>query len=286
VPVRRSRPQRPKSIKEAFGPASQAEMYLHRALQEFHHSANPPDLWGPVDALHRNSIFETPQAIMNARNRRLHFLRSSVLFVALAAEAFANELLDELLSRADFEALDKLLTPDKLLIGTRLAAAGESPLKRGAQPLQDVALLFRTRNRLVHARPQGGIAAWDRDVEESDEQAIGPKAALTAILRVAETVALCTKLQKHPSLHGGLAKMILYHRGLLERHQDLAGPKILDVPSQDAAGVPSLRDQMMEAVAAAARERAASSGTGEDASASEAVARGDPEGLLRDADAL
>lgn len=280
--VRRSRPQRQKSIKEAFGPASQAEMYLHRALQEFHHSANPPDLWGAVDALHRSSIFEAPQAIMDARNRRLHFLRSSVLFASLAAEAFTNELLDELLSRADFEAVDKLPTPEKLLIGTRLAGAGESPLERGAQPLQDVALLFKTRNRLVHARPQGGIAAWDRDVEESDEQAIGPKAALTAILRVAETVAMCTKLQKHPNLHGGLAKMILYHRGLLERHQDLAGPKILDVPSQDAPGVPPLRDQMMEVVAAGAKRRAATSGTGEDASANDTVGGGDPEDLLRD----
>jgi hypothetical protein len=87
-------------------------MYLLRALQEFHHSANPPDLWAPVDALHRGSILEGPQEIMNAYNRRLHFLRSAVLFAALSAEAFANELLDELLSSADFDALDKLPTPD------------------------------------------------------------------------------------------------------------------------------------------------------------------------------
>jgi hypothetical protein len=245
-----SRAEQPKSLKEAFGPASQAEMYLLRALEEFHHSANPPDLWVPVDALHRGSILEAPQAIMNAYNRRLHFLRSAVLFAALTAEAFTNELLDELLSPADFNALDKLPTPDKLLIGTQLACAGKSPLERGAQPLQDLTLLFKTRNRLVHARPQGGIAAWDRDVEEADELAIGPKAALTAILRVAETVNMCTELRAHPILHGGLAKMILHHRGLLERHQDLAGPKILDLPARDAAGVPLLRDQMMEVVAA------------------------------------
>ncbi len=229
-------------------------MYLLRALQEFHHSANPPDLWVPVDALHRGSILEGPQEAMNAYNRRLHFLRSTVLFAALSAEAFANELLDELLSPADFEALDKLPTPDKLLVGTQLAAAGKSPLERGAQPLQDLTLLCKTRNRLVHARPQGGIAAWDRDVEEADETAIGPKAALTAILRVSETVNVCTELRAHPILHGGLAKTILRHRGILERHQALAGPKILDLPARDAAGVPPLYDQMMEVVAAARQQ--------------------------------
>jgi hypothetical protein len=230
-------------------------MYLHRALQEFHHSANPPDLWVPVDALHRGSILEAPQAVMNAYNRRLHFLRSTVLFAALAAEAFTNELLDELFSPADFNALDKLPTPDKLLIGTQLARAGESRLERGAQPLQDLTLLFKTRNRLVHARPQGGIAAWDRDVEEADELAVGPKAALTAILRVAETMTMCNELRAHPILHDGLAKMILRHRGLLERHQDLAGPKILDLPARDALGVLPLRDQMMEVVAAGREQR-------------------------------
>jgi len=191
---------------------------------------------------------------MNAYNRRLHFLRSTVLFAALSAEAFANELLDELLSSADFEALDKLPTPDKLLVGTQLAAAGKSPLERGAQPLQDLTLLCKTRNRLVHARPQGGIAAWDRDVEEADETAIGPKAALTAILSVSETVNVCTELRAHPILHGGLAKTILRHRGILERHQALAGPKILDLPARDAAGVPPLYDQMMEVVAPARQQ--------------------------------
>jgi hypothetical protein len=44
-------------LKETFGPASQAEMYLARALEEFHHASNAPDLWVPADALHRGSIW-------------------------------------------------------------------------------------------------------------------------------------------------------------------------------------------------------------------------------------
>jgi len=42
------------------------------------------------------------QEVLNAKNRRLHFLRSAVLFAALAAEAFANELLADLLPRRDW----------------------------------------------------------------------------------------------------------------------------------------------------------------------------------------
>ena len=186
---------------------------------------------------------------MNARNARLRFLRGAVLFAGVAAEAFANELIDELLPRADVESLDKLPTPEKLLIGTRLAA-GASPLSRGAPPLQGVAQLMKTRNALLHPKPQGGIAAWDRDLEASDEAAIGPKAAFAAIVTVAQAVVLCTELRKHPNLHGGIARMILHHRALIENHQGLAGPMIRDLPPRDAAAVPTLHDQMMEVVAA------------------------------------
>jgi len=102
-----------------------------------------------------------------------------VLFAALAIEAFANELLAELLEARDLEAVDRLEVPDKLLIGARLAT-GQSPLSRGAQPLQDVAALVKKRNRLVHPKPHNGIAAWIQDVEAEDEEAIGPRAAATA----------------------------------------------------------------------------------------------------------
>jgi hypothetical protein len=220
-------------------------MYLARALEEFHRSANAPDLWVPVDAFHRDSLLEGPQASLTARNRRLHFLRSTVLFAALAAEAFANELLDEVLSSADARALDRLPTPEKLLLGTRVAA-GTSPLVRGTEPMQGLVELFRTRNRLVHPRPQGGVAAWVQDLQPGDESAVGPAAARRAILCVADAVVLCTELRKRPRLYGGIAKTIATHRGLLERHQALAGSSVLHVPDKDAAGVPALWDQMQE----------------------------------------
>lgn len=52
-------------------------------------------------------------------------------------------------------------------------------------------------------------------------------------------------------------RMILHHRAIIERHQELAGPKIGDLPPKDAPGVPPLRDQMMDVVAAGVRARQA-----------------------------
>jgi hypothetical protein len=231
-------------------------MYLTQALEEFHHSANAPDLWVPVAGLLRGSPLEGAQAVGTAKDRRLRFLRGTVLLAALAIEAFANELLAELLPPRDFDAVDRLEVPDKLLIGTRLAS-GQSPLSRGAQPLQDVGVVVKTRNRLVHAKPQNGIAAWIRDVEAADEEAVGPRAALTALLSVSETIVVCTELRQYPNLHGGVAKTILDRGQMLIRHKDLAGPKIADVPAQDADGVPPLWDQMQEAIASGAGLRGA-----------------------------
>jgi hypothetical protein len=224
--------------------ASQAEMYLHRALDEFHRACNAPDLWIPVDPFHRGSVLEESQQVLNAKNRRLQFLRSSILFSAISAEAFANELINELLGAADVDALDKLGTPEKLLLGVPLATGNQSILTRGAHPMQGVSALIKTRNRLVHPRPQGGIAAWVQDVLPKDEEVIGPKAAQDGILAVADLVVLCTPLREHPNLHGGTAKAIAANRDLLDEDRQRSGPLILDVPIKSEVGSPPLFDQI------------------------------------------
>lgn len=248
-----SKPSGPRRRRDVFGLASQAEMYLSRSLEEFHRSANAPDLWVPVDAMHRESILESAQAGLTARNRRLHFLRSTILFAALSAEAFANELLGELLMPADADAIDRLPTPEKLLLGIR-AAGLEPPLDRGSEPFQSLVLLFSTRNRLVHPRPQGGLAAWIQDVEDAEEAALGPRAALRSLMSVAEVSATCNEFRKHPRLHAGLARTIVRFRKLVEGYQALDA-SIMDVPPRDALGRPGLYDQMMEFVAKARQDR-------------------------------
>jgi hypothetical protein len=203
---------------EGVGPTTQqSEMYVRRALEEFHHSANGPDLWVEVYGLMRGSRLESAQAKLTAINRRLHFLRSTILFAAIAAEAFANELLYDLLSRADADALDRLEPAEKLLIGTRVATEG-SPLARDCEPMQGLVRLSQTRNRLVHPRPAGGYVAWAQDhVEARDDEGIGPAVACKAILVVADTIVACNPLREHPRLYGGVAKTIARNRPLVER---------------------------------------------------------------------
>ena len=73
-------------------PGSQAEMYLSRAVEEFHRASNPPDLWTEPDPFLAGSIvFSGAQALMTAQNNELQALRTSVLFAAITVEAFANE---------------------------------------------------------------------------------------------------------------------------------------------------------------------------------------------------
>lgn len=115
--------------------------------------------------------------------------------------------------------------------------------------MQGLVLLFKTGNRLAHPRPRGGIAAWASDVEDSDEIAIGPKAALSAVLTVDEVISRCTELRRHPNLHRDTAKMIRYHRQVLERHNELCGPKVLDIPKTSVSSQPPLMDQTMQIVA-------------------------------------
>jgi hypothetical protein len=223
-------------------------MYLRRALEEFHHSANGPELWVEVHGPIRGSpLLEGAQAKLTAVNRRLHFLRSAILFAAIAAEAFANELLDDLLSRADAEALDKLEPAEKLLMGTRLAS-GVSPLDRGSEPMQGLVKLAQTRNRLVHPRPAGGYAAWAQDLEPRDDEGIGPAAACKAILTVADAIVACNPLREHARIYGAVARTIARHRSLVEGHQARAGYKIMDLPAEDDEGVPDLFGQTQESV--------------------------------------
>lgn len=53
------------------------------------------------------------------------------------------------LSAAETAAVDRLSTPDKLLLAPRLAGKPDA-LQRSAAPHQDIVELFKTRNVLVH----------------------------------------------------------------------------------------------------------------------------------------
>ena len=227
---------------------SQSQMYLARALEEIHRAGNTPDLWDmPVEDFHAGTVFEGAQRNLTAMNNRLQFLRSSVLFSALSAEAFANEYIADALSPATADSIDKLSTPDKLMVGVHLATGDPELLTRGAPPMQDIIALFKTRNRLVHPRDRGGLAAWAHHLTDEEEKAIGPRAAERGLLAIVDLTVLCTEHLKHPNLHGGHAKRIANQRQVLIRYREQVGDKITDLPAPDAEANPPLFTQMQNA---------------------------------------
>jgi hypothetical protein len=245
-------PRRPRTeIK--LPPGSLAEMYLSRAVEEFHRTGDPPDLWTEPDPFLADSIvFSGERALMTAQNNRLQALRTSVLFAAITVEAFANEFATEALGAKTAEMVDNLSPADKVETALRLATGDDTILDRGRDPMQMVVQLIKIRNRLVHPKPSKGPAAWTQAVEESDEKAIGPQAAERAILQVANLIVLCAPHLPYPNLRGGLAKMIVQNEDLLTTHREAVGPGIRDLPGKDAPGTSSIYNQMLGRIKPAA----------------------------------
>jgi hypothetical protein len=91
----------------------------------------------------------------DARRKQLNEFRSSVLFSALAAEAYVNEFLARFLTGRDLDAVDRMSTVDKYVVGTHLAT-GETLFSRDTQPAQTIGELFKLRHKLVHPKPGYG----------------------------------------------------------------------------------------------------------------------------------
>ena len=214
-------------------------MYLARSVEEFHHAGSPRHLWVEVPDYYGDSLLEPVQRRYTACNRRLHFLRSAMLFCAVAVEAFANELLDELVSRSEAEALDRLTPPDKILVGLRMSGQ-DLALERGGWPMNELLALNKLRSKLVHPKPQGGLAAWVRDLDEAAEVALGPAAVKRAILAACDAMVACNSIRKHPILHEGLAKQLSKQRAVFDAHLAGMGREIVDVPSENAPEPPDL----------------------------------------------
>jgi hypothetical protein len=90
---------------------------------------------------------------LRAEGRQINFARTSILFSALAAEAYINAALADKLDDSDFEGIDRLRTVDKYIFGSSIAF-GRSLFERSREPAQSIGELFKLRNRLVHAKPR------------------------------------------------------------------------------------------------------------------------------------
>ena len=89
---------------------------------------------------------------LRAQDTQLELARNSILFSALAGEAYINGFLAEKLTAApDYDAMEKLRTLDKYILGPELVT-GRRLFDRGAEPGQSLGALFRLRHDLVHPK--------------------------------------------------------------------------------------------------------------------------------------
>src|ERR1044072_3764201 len=115
-------------------------------------------------------------AKMSAFSKRIELARTSILFSALSAEAYANQFLVEQVKAREAKALDRLPFPDKLVLGPQVAR-GKTLFDRGAEPMQSIDALYRLRSMLVHPRPRkleikkGALFRRPGDVEYNPNEA-------------------------------------------------------------------------------------------------------------------
>jgi hypothetical protein len=123
-----------------------------------------------------------------AQARQLDFARTSILFSALSAEAYINGFLWRQLSTADFEAVERLPTDEKYVLGPELALQ-ERLFDRGAEPAQSIDALFKLRHDLVHPKGKQIEVGRDGDLMDPRFEDFNPQAAARFIIRVAEAAA-------------------------------------------------------------------------------------------------
>jgi hypothetical protein len=145
-----------------------------------------------------------------AHLRRTAFVRTTMLFSALAAEAYANEFVREHFpNRQELMAVDRWKTVDKFVLAPRLAL-GEAVLERGHEPIQTVARLFKRRDALVHPKPEDDDPSMALDADP----VYSPLEAARMIVAVAD------------------AAQRLVHAGRLGDGTDVMAHSILSVRSQ------------------------------------------------------
>ena len=181
--------------------------------------------------MHRGGIFEHIQRRVDAGNRRLARLKASVIFSALAAEAYANEFLTATCAAADAAAVDRLPTSEKVLLAPRLSGS-TSVLERGKEPHQTISRLFKVRNLLVHPTAQGYSALVLDDLTDRDEADLGPAAAGEYLVAVARMIVMLDGLRDDFRLNGE-AVLLSEEAEAVRRFVDAMGSRISEIPSED-----------------------------------------------------
>jgi hypothetical protein len=94
-----------------------AGAYLTKAREALQNCGNVSALYGKARVTPGMDRRERAAMHFGAQTNQLDFARTSILFSALAGEAYINGFLGAELEGGDFEALEKLSTLDKFILG-------------------------------------------------------------------------------------------------------------------------------------------------------------------------
>lgn len=130
---------------------------IEEAVTDLTRCGSAPDLYVVAHAAEKRGRQlgkELPEEFATRAGVRsqTRFARNCILFSALAAEAYVNAFLGGRVTGSDLEALDRLPTVEKYVIGLTYAE-GEVVFDRGAEPIQTLKRLFSARDALVHPKP-------------------------------------------------------------------------------------------------------------------------------------
>ncbi len=126
------------------------------------------------------------------------FARNAILFSALAAESYVNAFLDGRVTGSALDALDRLPTVEKYVIGVTYAE-GESVFDRGTEPIQTLKRLFKTRDALVHPKPKRKATVTPEAAAEFLVAAA--TAAQRLIERAGAGEVICKEISDYPTIY-------------------------------------------------------------------------------------
>ena len=189
---------------------------------------------------------------MLARGRRLDFARTSILFSAIAAEAYINAFIFDHFLESDRQALDRLRTVDKYMIAPRLLEDGPT-FRRGREPLTSLTELFDLRNGLVHPKPELRLRSTETfPVEPRGFDRLNPEVAARMVVAVA-TASLTLTMWPDGKPTDMTAVLLWQGRHKVRAYGHRARTSM---PPLDAKGEPTLVVQIIRARSRARKKRA------------------------------
>src|SRR5688572_28829402 len=157
-----------------------AGIYLLDALQAVRNAGSADTLYD-ADIREDRSGIEREWVPQLAAQRRAGYSRTALGLAAFSAEAYINEFLEARVTERDFEALDRLSTPEKYVLGARLVL-GKDLFRRDRNPLQSLRTLFTIRNRLAHPK---GLQVGRAGSTDRADFVLSPETAMRHIVHVA-----------------------------------------------------------------------------------------------------